>query len=247
VFNNAPLLSVTELSKSYGTTHALRGVSFAVKPATTLALVGASGSGKSTLARCLAGLETPTGGSIQFAGEPLEIQLIFQQPAASLNPRFTAAEIVEEPLLIQRRGDSPARRERAAQALELVGIARAALGKYAHQFSGGEQQRLAIARALALEPKLLILDESLNGLDPALVAQIGALLTGLQSRLALTYILISHDLELVAGLATDIAVMQAGLLVECGPAAAILTAPQHPQTRELLAATRILSAGRLAE
>ncbi len=216
-------------------------------PATTLAVVGASGSGKSTLARCLAGLETPTSGTIQFAGEPLGIQLIFQQPAASLNPRFTAAEIVEEPLLIQRRGDSFARRERAAQALELVGIARSALGKYAHQFSGGEQQRLAIARALALEPKLLILDESLNGLDPALLAQIGALLTELQLRLELTYILISHDLELVAGLATDIAVMHGGRLVECGPAAAILTAPQDPQTRELLAATRILSAGRLAE
>jgi len=237
-----PLLAVRELRKTYGKAVALSGVSFTLHSAGTLGLVGSSGSGKSTLARCLAGFESPTSGEIRFAGSRYEAQLIFQQPAASLNPRFTAAEIVEEPLLIQRRGTPAERRERSAAALELVGIARSALDKRAHQFSGGERQRLAIARSLVLEPRLLILDESFNGLDPSLTAQISALLVELQQRLALTYILISHDLELVRGLATEIAVMEHGCLVEHAPTAVLMSAPQHPRTRELIAATLALSA-----
>ena len=195
--------------------------------------MGASGSGKSTLARCLTQFETPTGGEILFEGSPLsphrrlDIQLIFQQPAASLNPRFTAAEIVEEPLVIQRAGTGAGRRERAAFALELTGIARTALGKRAHEFSGGERQRLAIARALVAEPKVLILDESFNGLDVTLAAQIAALLTDLQQRLGVAYILISHDLTLVAGLADEIAVMDRGTIVEHAPTATLMSQPRH--------------------
>jgi ABC-type glutathione transport system ATPase component len=254
-----PLLSVRDLSKTYfrrrwfgspqPATVALAGVGFTLDRARTLAVIGPSGSGKSTLARCLTQFETPTAGEIRFEGRPLsparrlDIQLIFQQPAASLNPRFTAAEIVEEPLLIQHRGTAAVRRRRAASALELTGIARAALGKRAHQFSGGERQRLAIARALVAEPKLLILDESFNGLDPSLAAQIAGLLRGLQERLGIACILISHDLTLVAGLAHEIAVMEHGAIVEYAPTATLMSHPRHPQTRELIAATLALEGG----
>jgi ABC-type glutathione transport system ATPase component len=253
-----PLLRVRELSKTYfhhrwpaaprPAMVALAGLSFTLERGRTLAIVGASGSGKSTLARCLTQFETPTGGEILFEGSPLspqrrlDIQLIFQQPAASLNPRFTAAEIVEEPLVIQRAGAG--RRERAALALELTGIARAALGKRAHEFSGGERQRLAIARALVSEPKVLILDESFNGLDVTLAAQIAALLTDLQQRLGVAYIFISHDLQLVAGLADEIAVMDRGTIVEHGPTPTLMSQPRHAQTRTLIAASVALEGPR---
>ena len=256
-----PLLGVRDLSKTYfrqrwlGVPHpvtvALAGVSFSLERGRTLAVIGASGSGKSTLARCLTQFEMPTGGEILFEGRPLsagrrlEIQLIFQQPAASLNPRFTAAEIVEEPLVIQRAGTAGMRRERAAAALEMTGIARGALCKRAHEFSGGERQRLAIARAIVAEPKLLILDESFNGLDASLAAQIAALLEGLQERLGIAYILISHDLRLAAGMADDIAVMERGAIVEYGPAATLMSDPRQPRTRELVAAGAALEAGLL--
>ncbi len=255
-----PLLSVRDLSKTYfhrrwlspprPATVALAGVGFTLDRARTLAVIGSSGSGKSTLARCLTQFETPTGGEILFEGRPLspdrrlDIQLIFQQPAASLNPRFTAAEIVEEPLVIQQRRTRAARRERAATALALTGIARAALGKRAHEFSGGERQRLAIARAIVVEPKLLILDESFNGLDPLLATQVAALLTSLQERLGIAYILISHDLTLVAGLAHEIAVMEHGFIVEHALAETLMTHPRHPRTRELIAASMVLEGPR---
>jgi len=254
-----PLLDVRDLTRLYhrrrwfgppALAHtALDGVSFTLERGQTLAVIGPSGSGKSTLARCLAQFESPTSGRILFEGSPLspsrrlEIQLIVQQPAASLNPRFTAAEIVEEPLVIQGIGTSSERRERAARALELTGIARAALSKRSHEFSGGERQRLAIARAVVGEPKLLILDESFNGLDPGLAAQIVALLGDLQERLGVAYLLISHDLTLVAGIATEIAVMEAGRIVEHAPAAILTSRPGHPRTRELLLASRALEGG----
>ena len=254
------LLQVRNLSKTYfhrrwpaaprPATVALAGVSFTLERGRTLAVVGPSGSGKSTLARCLTQFETPTGGEILFDGSPLsphrrlDIQLIFQQPAASLNPRFTAAEIVEEPLVIQRAGTGAGRRERAAFALELTGITRASLGKPAHEFSGGERQRLAIARALVTEPKVLILDESFNGLDMTLAAQIAALLTGLQQRLGVAYILISHDLTLIAGLAVEIAVMDHGTIVEHAPTATLMNHPKHAQTRALITASAALEGPR---
>ena len=254
-----PLLRVRDLAKTYfrrrwlfpaePATVALAGVSFTLERARTLAVIGASGSGKSTLARCLAQFETPTAGEIMFEGRPLspdrrlDAQLIFQQPAASLNPRFSAAEIVEEPLVIQRRGTAAERRLRAASALELTGIARSALGKRAHEFSGGERQRLAIARALVVEPKLLILDESFNGLDASLASQIATLLSGLQQRLGIAYMLISHDLALVAGLAHEIAIMERGVILERGPSATVMGQPRHPYTRELIAAAQMLGGG----
>jgi len=230
------VLTVRHLSKTYPpATDALRDVSFTLEARRTLAIIGASGSGKSTLARCLAGFEQPTSGEIELNGP---IQLIFQQPAASLNPRFTAAEIVEEPLLIQRRPD---RRACAIAAVEQVGLRAADLEKPSRHFSGGEKQRLAIARALVVEPKLIILDESLTGLDPGLQSQIVGLLRVLQSRLGLTYILISHDLALAAGFASEIGVMHEGRMVEHAAASEILARPQHSVTCDLIAAAKALA------
>ena len=246
-----PLLTVRALCKTYarrrwwGGTHAgavaLHDVSFTIEAGHTLAIVGPSGSGKSTLARCLGGFEKPTSGEILFTGRPLEIQLVFQQPAASLNPRFTAAQIVEEPLLIQRRGTPDTRLQRATQSMQQVGLSASALHKRCHEFSGGERQRLALARALVLEPKLLIFDESLAGVDVDLQSRMVALLGDLQSRLGLTYILISHDLTLALDFASEIAIMERGTLVEHAAATQILASPRHPLTRELLSAARALS------
>lgn len=212
----------------------LRDISLTLDRGRTLGVVGPSGSGKSTLARCIAGFDKPDSGEIRFTGQ--SVQLIFQQPAASLNPRFTAEEIVGEPLLFLNR---PKRSPR--EALDLVGIPAGALGKRAREFSGGERQRLAIARALVVEPDLLILDESFAGLDPGLQNQIAGLLRDLQQRLGLAYLLISHDLELVIELASEIAVMEKGAIVEQGPVRQLLAAPAHPLTRSLIDAARTLA------
>ena len=245
------VLTVRGLSKTYsqrrwwgGTVpgiRALHDINFTVARGRTLAVVGPSGSGKTTLARCLAGLEQPEAGEIQFAGAPVEIQLIFQQPAASLNPRFSAAEVVEEPLVIQRRGSKPERRDRAALALERVGLSRTILCRRSHQLSGGERQRLAIARALIVEPKLIVLDESLSGLDIRLQEHIARLLADLQSRLGISYILITHDLGLASRLAAEIAVLDGGHIVDCAPPADLESRSTHPATRELIAASKVLA------
>jgi ABC-type glutathione transport system ATPase component len=217
---------------------ALRDVSITIRRAETLALVGPSGSGKSTLARCVAGFEQPDAGEI-IAPEKPRAQLIFQQPAASLNPRFTAAEIIEEPLVIQRRPPRGA----AARAMEMVGLPADALKKPALEFSGGERQRLAIARALVVEPQLLILDESFAGLDWLLQEQITGLLRELQRRLGVAYLVISHDLSLVTQMAHTLAVMEDGAIVEKGAVEKVLAAPAQPLTRELIAANLALSLG----
>jgi peptide/nickel transport system ATP-binding protein len=209
-----PFLRVRGLSKSYG----IHNVSLDLEQGATLGLIGASGSGKSTLARCLAGFESADAGEILLEGRSQwprqDVQLIFQQPAASLNPRFTAEEIVAEPLLIQRRGGASWRRTRARELMATVGLDPAAARSQALAFSGGERQRLAIARALSLDPKLLILDESLASLDLSVQAQIANLLLDLQQQRGLTYILISHDLALVGRIAGQIAVMDRGTIVE---------------------------------
>jgi ABC-type dipeptide/oligopeptide/nickel transport system ATPase subunit len=237
-------LRVEGLSKTFAGRIVLRNVSLTLAKGRALGLVGPSGSGKSTLARCIAGFETLDSGAVLLDGAPPApgvVQLIFQEAAASLNPRFTAGEIIAEPLLLRRIGVPVSHRKRAGDWLETVGIPRAAIDKRALAFSGGERQRLAVARALAAEPRLLILDESLSGLDIVLQAQIGRLLLDVRRRLELTCILITHDLAMARRLADEIAVIDAGEIVEHAPAAGLFAAPRHPRTRELLAASLSLA------
>ncbi len=234
-----PLLQVTGLTKSYGARRVLDSVSLTLDRARTLAVVGPSGSGKTTLARCLARFETPDAGEISLARSA--IQLIPQQPAASLNPRFTAAEIVAEPLVIQKRGSRSERRDRAREVMQAVGLDPNSGDKPALAFSGGECQRLAIARALVLEPKLLILDESLGSLDLSVQAQVANLLLELQERLGMAYILISHDLAIVGQIAHQVAVLDEGAIVDQGSAAELLANPRHGVTRALVNATLAMS------
>src|SRR6266849_4961750 len=262
--NAEPLLIVDNLGKVYarrgvrGTRRevmALQGVSFSIRPESTLALVGESGSGKSTLAFCLACLERPTSGKIIFQGNEItaldeeqqralrpQIQLVFQDPARSLNPRFSALELVTEPLLVQGRVNKREREDRARTLLAQVGLPQEKALQRAEEFSGGQRQRLAIARALALEPKLLILDEALSALDCSVQAQIANLLLELQSSLGLTYLFITHDFAMAGHLADEIAVMERGRIVEQGEAEKVLSTPEHEITRRLIAATPGLGA-----
>jgi ABC-type glutathione transport system ATPase component len=256
--NMQPLVKVENLVKCYAKRNladaqeeklALDGVSFAIFPGTTLAVVGESGSGKSTLASCLACLESPTTGIIWFEGKDLvklgerarrqvrpQIQLIFQDPASSLNPRWSVLEILVEPLILQRKFKHEEMKQHANSLLERVGLSPDIVERLPTELSGGQRQRLAIARALALEPKLLILDEALSALDCSVQAQIANLLMELQSSLEMTYLFITHDLAMAAYLADEIAVMNRGRIVEQGPAEKILKQPQHETTLRLLAA-----------
>src|SRR6266446_2094035 len=253
-----PLLKAENLLKRYAKRSlagareellALDSVSFSIFPGTTLAVVGESGSGKSTLASCLACLESPTTGNIWFEGKDIvklgeparrqvrpQIQLMFQDPASSLNPRWSVFEILVEPLILQRKFKHEEMKQRANSLLERVGLSPDIVEQLPTELSGGQRQRLAIARALALEPKLLILDEALSALDCSVQAQIANLLVELQSSLGMTYLFITHDLAMAAHLADEIAVMDRGRIVEQGPAEAILKQPEHDATRQLLAA-----------
>jgi len=253
-----PLLRVENLVKRYVRKSlvgaweellALDGVSFKILPGTTLAFVGESGSGKSTLAACLACLESPTSGDIWLdatntvkGGEHIrrqvrpQIQLIFQDPASSLNPRWSVLEILKEPLILQHKFSHNEMILCARSLLERVGLSSDVAARFPTELSGGQRQRLAIARALALEPKLLILDEALSALDCSVQAQIANLLIDLQSSLGMTYLFITHDLAMAAHLADEIAVMNRGRIVEQGPAETILKQPKHDITRQLLAA-----------
>jgi ABC-type glutathione transport system ATPase component len=255
-----PLLRAENLAKHYERSHALgsghkvealRGVSLKVFSQKTAALVGESGSGKSTLARCLACLERPTSGRLWLGERELSalperelravrphIQLVFQDPASSLNPRWTALEIVGEPIRIHERMEMDEQREKAEGLLERVGISREKSGHRPNQFSGGQRQRLAIARALALEPKVLILDEALSALDCSVQAQMVNLLLDLQSSLSLTYVFITHDFALAAYLADQIAVIDQGRIVEAGATEEILGGPKDAATERLLAAAK---------
>jgi ABC-type glutathione transport system ATPase component len=253
------LIQVTKLTRIYERRHpflgrkdpirALQEIDLEIPRQSALALVGESGSGKSTLARCLALLERPDGGEIWYAGRDLlklsgdalfgahrEIQLIFQDSATALNPRLTARDIISEPLVIQKLGTHAEQRELVASLMEQVGLRAKWLDRKPHEFSGGQRQRLAIARALALRPRFLILDEALGNLDLSVQAQMVNLLRQLQELHGLTYLLISHDLSLVSAIADEIAVLHEGRLVEQGKAANILRAPCHPMTRALVAA-----------
>jgi len=259
----SPLVRTTGLSKRYVqrapfsrkrfVIDALVDVELEVAPASLTALVGESGSGKSTLARCMALLEKPDRGEIWFDGKEVspasrremaslrpKIQMVFQDSAGALNPRFTAAQIVAEPLEVQQRQDGRKLRSQACELMEEVGLSANWADRRPMEFSGGQRQRLAIARAIALKPAFLILDESLSGLDLSTQAQILNLLLDLQKTHSLTYLLISHELSLVGQVADFVAVMHQGRIVERGARRDVFANPRHPQTRELLGAVRLV-------
>jgi peptide/nickel transport system ATP-binding protein/oligopeptide transport system ATP-binding protein len=231
---------------------AVNGVDFEIAHGQALALVGESGSGKSTVARCVTRLEKPDSGEILIEGADIAqlpvreldpfrrgVQMVFQDAVTSMNPRFSALEIVEEPLLIsQNGGNRQHRRDRVRELMAEVGISPDWMHRSILHFSGGQRQRLALARALAVRPKLLVLDEALSGLDLSTQAQIANLLLDLQEAHSLTYLLISHDMALVARLADVIGVMCGGRIVEVGPTRQMISAPSHAATKKLLASAK---------
>jgi len=233
-----------------GPVHALRGVSFDLKKGECLAVVGESGSGKTTLARSLLRLVQPTGGEVSYRGTDVltmnpddllafrrKAQIVFQDPFGSLNPRLRAGPMLDE--ILQVHGDSVSRgtrQLRVAELLQLVGLHPSHAERYPHEFSGGQRQRLGIARALSVGPELLILDEPVSALDLSVQAQILNLLRDLQERLALTIILVAHDLTVVRQVADRVAVMYGGKVVEVSPVQGLFETPVHPYTKGLLAA-----------
>src|SRR2546425_1298944 len=259
--NSLPFLRVCGLTKHYvRRSGILRGrvpvaavqdVDFEIPPGKTLALVGSSGSGKSTVARCVTRLEKPDAGQIWMGGTDIswlgnrdlrpyrsEIQMIFQDAVTSMNPRLSAAQVIEEPLLIQGRGSKEDRRSRAQEMMREVGLSPNSGDRSVMEFSGGQRQRLAIARALVLQPKLLVQDEALSGLDLSTEAQISNLLLERQAAHSLTYLFISHDMALVARLADAIAVISAGGILGQGAAAPGIFSPTHPRTKKPLASPK---------
>ena len=255
-----PLLQVEELSKHYpvhggifggkiGAVRAVDGVSFTISAGETLGLVGESGCGKSTLGRTLIRLEDPTGGRVLFAGEDLarlsgaplfrlrrEMQMIFQDPYSSLNPRMTVGEIVREPLVVHRIGSRAEQGEKVRELFEVVGLRAAMMDRYPHEFSGGQRQRIGIARALALDPRLVIADEPVSALDVSVQSQVLNLMVRLQKERGLAYLFISHDLSVVRHVSDRIAIMYLGKIVEIGGAEEIFERPAHPYTRALIEA-----------
>ena len=228
---------------------AVDGVSFTVEAGKTLALVGESGCGKSTVSRLVLRLIEPDAGTISFEGRDLgaldanalrafrrDAQIIFQDPYASLNPRMTVSQILSEPLALHDLVPAARRRERVDELLRLVGLEPRFARRYPHEFSGGQRQRIAIARALAVEPKLIICDEPVSALDVSIRSQILNLLRDLQDRLGLAYIFVSHDLAVVKHIADRVAVMNLGVIVETADAETLFAAPGHPYSRALLSA-----------
>jgi oligopeptide transport system ATP-binding protein len=263
-----PLLQVRNLKVHFPVRHGVFGrgadvvkavddVSFEIAPGETVGLVGESGCGKSTLGRAVVRLLAPTAGEVQFDGVDLlrlpktelrgmrrQFQMIFQDPFSTLNPRMTVEQIVGEALDIHRLApDGQARRQRISELLGQVGLDRAHLQRYPHEFSGGQRQRIGIARALAVEPKLIVCDEPVSALDVSVQAQVVNLLQELQSRLGLAYLFIAHDLAVVEHISRRILVMYLGKVVEAGPAQEVIRDPKHPYTRALISAVPSIKPG----
>jgi oligopeptide/dipeptide ABC transporter ATP-binding protein len=255
-----PLLKVQDLQKHYpvrggvfgrtvGALRAVAGVSFELMPGQTLGLVGESGCGKSTLGRTLMRLEEPTAGSVWFQGQDMaqsrgeallklrrDMQMVFQDPYSSLNPRMTVGEIVREPLLVHGVGSKAEQQARVRTLLETVGLAGDATSRYPSEFSGGQRQRIGVARALALDPRLVIADEPVSALDVSVQSQVLNLMVRLQRERGLAYVFISHDLSVVQHVSDHVAIMYLGRIVEMGPVDRIFDAPAHPYTRALMQA-----------
>jgi oligopeptide transport system ATP-binding protein len=259
----SPLVEVKDLVKHFpirggvflkeiASVKAVDGVSLAIHEGETLGLVGESGCGKTTLGRLMLRLEEPTAGEIYFQGENIltygpsrmralrrEMQIVFQDPFSSLNPRKTVAEIVGEPLRVHGIGSRREREEHVLNLLEVVGMRQESLRRYPHQFSGGQRQRIGVARALALNPKLIICDEAVSALDVSIQAQVINLLEDLQGEFGLTYLFISHDLSVVEHVSNRVAVMYLGKIVEIATSDDLYTTPLHPYTQALLSASPI--------
>ncbi|MDG0817147.1 ABC transporter ATP-binding protein [Bdellovibrio svalbardensis] len=258
---STPLLKVENLVKSFpihggifsreiASVKAVADVSFEIKKGETLGLVGESGCGKSTLGRCLTRLHDPSSGKIIYNGKDItnikgeelreirkKIQIIFQDPFASLNPRMTIGSVLEEPLIIHGIGETPKDRlDRVHELIDLVGLRREHLNRYPHEFSGGQRQRVGIARALAVNPELIICDEPVSALDVSIQAQVINLLMELQNKLGLTYVFIAHDLKVVEHVSTQVAVMYLGKIVEQAEAEELYRNPKHPYTKALMSA-----------
>ncbi|MBL7716025.1 MAG: dipeptide ABC transporter ATP-binding protein [Bdellovibrionales bacterium] len=262
--SNTPLVEVRNLVKRFpvkggffgkevGAVQAVSNVSFSIQRGETLGLVGESGCGKSTLGRCILRLIEPTAGQVLFNGQDItqiptaemrklrrKMQIIFQDPFASLNPRMTVEEILREPLEIHNLyGSGPERMNRIHKLLDLCGLRRESVSRYPHEFSGGQRQRICIARALAVEPEFIVCDEPVSALDVSIQAQIINLMMDLQSELKLTYLFVAHDLKVVEHISNRVAVMYLGQIAELAEAHELYANPKHPYTRALLSAIPI--------